>query len=294
MRIALIGPGAIGGTAAAALLQTAAHDLTICARQTFDTLRWTRADNNETKAFPANVIAAPAEASHADWVLLAVKSHQTASAADWLAATVGANTRLAILQNGVEHRERVAPFVPKDTPLVPVVVRLPAQRTAPGAITTYGNAALIVPDDAPGREFAQLFAGSFVKVETDGDFQTRLWEKLCLNCAGGALTALTLRPDAIASSPQLAALARQMIDEAMAVGRAEGARFADGFADQLIAFQSQPRAARGNSMYYDRRDGRPLEWDARNGVVGRLGRRHGIATPVSDAMTALLQSFDRT
>lgn len=34
--------------------------------------------------------------------------------------------------------------------------------------------------------------------------------------------------------------------------------------------------------------GRPLEWDARNGVVQRLGAKHGIPTPVSDVVVPLL------
>lgn len=37
-----------------------------------------------------------------------------------------------------------------------------------------------------------------------------------------------------------------------------------------------------------------MEWEVRNAVVGRLARRHGIATPLNDALTALLQSADRS
>jgi 2-dehydropantoate 2-reductase len=44
----------------------------------------------------------------------------------------------------------------------------------------------------------------------------------------------------------------------------------------------------GTSILFDRQAGRTLEWDARNGVVQRLGRRHGIATPVSDVVVPLL------
>ena len=41
-------------------------------------------------------------------------------------------------------------------------------------------------------------------------------------------------------------------------------------------------------MLYDRRAGRRLELDARNGVVVRFGGRHGIATPLNAAVCALL------
>jgi len=288
--IALIGPGAIGGTAAAALLDAGKHELTICAKQAFKTLTTTRNDNGETKSYPVKVVTDPANIGKTDWVLLAVKSHQTPSAAAWLKATIGPGTRLAILQNGVEHREHVAPYIPADTTIVPVVVMLPAERTAPGKITFYGRSILTVPDDEAGRALAALFAGTFLRAESDADFLSRAWEKLCMNVPGGALSALTLRPDAIAADPGIADLARALLGEAMAVGRAEGAQLDPSLADTLMGFFARPNN-RGNSMYYDRRDGKPLEWDARNGVIARLGRKHGIATPVSDVIVPLLRAL---
>jgi 2-dehydropantoate 2-reductase len=291
-RIALIGPGAIGGTAAAAIAQRGRGALTICAHSKFDTLKLTRSDTNETKASSVTVVTSPSNAAHADWVILGVKSHQTPSAGEWLKATVGPKTRLAILQNGVEHRERVAPYIPAGTPIVPVVVQLPAQRTAPGAITTYGPALLIVGDDEDCRAFAELFADTFVRVQCDSDFRTREWEKLCLNAASGSLTTLTMNPDCIATVPGMRDLAQRIVEECVAVGRAEGAKFADDYAANLANMLAARRGNRGNSMFYDRRDGKELEWDARNGVIVRLGAKHGIATPVSATLVPLLRALD--
>ena len=48
----------------------------------------------------------------------------------------------------------------------------------------------------------------------------------------------------------------------------------------------------GTSMLFDRLAGRPLEWEARNGVISRLGARHGIPTPVSDRVAAELAALD--
>jgi 2-dehydropantoate 2-reductase len=287
--IAIIGPGAIGGTIAFALSDK--HDVVICANTAFDTLAITRVLTKERQTVPAKVWTSPAQAKPVDWVLICVKSHQTQAIVGWLKALVGKNTKVAVLQNGVEHRERVAPLVPIGTTIVPVVVALPAERVAPGEIEMHGGAQLTVPDDDPSHAFVGLFDGTFVKASTDRDFKTRVWEKLCLNCAGGALSALTLRPDALASTPEMTALGVRLIQETMAVGKAEGARFADDLVEQLVAMQTSHRVARGNSMYYDRRDGRPLEWDARNGVVQRLGRKHGIPTPISDVIVPILKSL---
>lgn len=289
MNVAIIGPGAIGGTVGFAL--SGRHDVVICANQWFDTLAITRVQTKEREAVPAKVLTQPSEARGVDWVLVCVKSHQTPAVAGWLKALVGKNTKVAVLQNGVEHRERVTPLVPLGTTIVPVVVALPAERVGPGEIEMHGGAQLTVPGDDASHEFVGLFEGTFVKASTDRDFKTRVWEKLCLNCAGGALSALTMRPDALASTPEMTALGVRFIQETMAVGTAEGAHFADGFVEQLVAMQTSHRVARGNSMYYDRRDGKPLEWDARNGVVQRLGRKHGIPTPISDVIVPILKSM---
>jgi len=289
MKVAIIGPGAIGGTVGFVL--SGKHDVVFCSKQWFDTLAITRVQAKERQAVPATVLTTPSGAQSVDWVLVCVKSHQTAATAGWLKALTGKNTKVAVLQNGVEHRERVTPLLPIGTTIVPVVVALPAERVAPGEIEMHGGAQLTVPDDDASHEFVGLFEGTFVKASTDRDFKTRVWEKLCLNSAGGALSALTLRPDALASTPEMTALGVRFIQETMAVGMAEGAKFADGFVEQLVAMQSSHRVARGNSMYYDRRDGRPLEWDARNGVVQRLGRKHGIPTPISDVIVPILKSM---
>ena len=290
--MALIGPGAIGGTIGFALAEKG-HALTICANSAFAELGLTRADTKERRSVPVTVVTSPAEMKPADWVLLCVKSHQTDGAAAWLKATIGPDTKVAVLQNGVEHRDRVAPYIGAGNAVVPVVVILPAERTRTGEITSYGGAALTVPDDAEGRAFAALFAGSFVKVSTDADFVSRAFEKLCMNAPSGALCALTLNPAALAAYPDLVPLAQTIVEECMAVGRAEGARFADGFAKQIVGMFTRP-GGRGNSMYYDRRDGKPMEWDARNGVVQRLGRKHGIATPAADTLVPLLKSLSGT
>ena len=58
--------------------------------------------------------------------------------------------------------------------------------------------------------------------------------------------------------------------------------------DGVLAVAGEHRS----SIAVDRREGRPMEWEARNAVVGRRGRAHGIATPWNDALTALLRATD--
>ncbi len=288
-QISVLGPGAIGCVVGAALIE-AGHDVTFCARQSFARVS-VQKSGEAAKTFPAHVITAKGDTAPADWVLLCVKAHQVPSAAGWLGAVVGPNTKVAVLQNGVEQRERTQPFVPATTALVPVIVDLPASRTAPGQIVWHSRANLTVAEDAAGKEFCALFTGSFVTASTDSDLLTRAWLKLCVN-APGAILVLTGQPMRIFHKPGIADVARAILRECVAVGRAEGAKLDDALIEPQIERFLKAGPEEGNSIYADRIAGRPMEWDARNGVIVRKGALHGIPTPVSAALVPLLAALD--
>jgi 2-dehydropantoate 2-reductase len=286
-RIVLIGPGAIGGAMAAALC--GGHDLTICAIRGFETLTIHPAQG-AVERYKVRVVTTPEAITPADWILLCVKSHQTPGAAKWLTAATGPRTKVAVLQNGVEHRARVAPFLDAAIPVVPVVVQLPARAVAPGEIELFGITMLEMQDDPVGLEFAGLFAGTRIETRLTPDILTRMWEKLCFNARDGALAALTLVPDAPSRDPELEKLARRIAEECIAVATAEGAKLPDGLADKVARTVAR-KDNKGNSMYFDRLAGRPMEYDARNAVISRLGAKHNIPTPVSDILAPLLRAL---
>jgi len=138
-RIAVIGPGAIGGTVAAWLAQDAANDVILCARTPLERLE-VEAPGGTIEARPT-VLTDPARAATADWVLVCTKTYDAAGAAAWFGGLVGDGTRIAILQNGVEHVELLAPFAPPGR-LLPAVVNIPAERLAPGRILQRHNGAI--------------------------------------------------------------------------------------------------------------------------------------------------------
>lgn len=288
-RITLIGPGAIGCAIGAALME-AGHDVTFCARRSFARLS-VQKESEPAKVFRAKVVTTPDKVSAADWVLLCVKAYQVPSAAAWLRAAVVPGVKLAVLQNGVEQRENTEPYVPSGTTIVPVVVDLPVSRTAPGEAVWKRVASATVPDDAVGQEFCSLFAGSFVTAETTDDFVTRAWLKLCLNAPSGAILALTGQRMGVMRSHGIAEVARSILKECVAVGRAEGAKLDDALIERQVGFFLSANPEDGNSMYEDRMAGREMEWNARNAVIVRKAALHGISVPVSAALVPLLAAL---
>jgi 2-dehydropantoate 2-reductase len=285
--VAVIGPGAIGGIVAAWLAQSPESRVTVCARSPLADIVVDTPDGPLAAA--TRVLVDPAKAHPCDWVLVATKTYDVGSTATWLARLVGPETRIAVLQNGVEHVERFAGLVPAER-IVPAVVDIPASRTGPGRMRQHRHGSILVPEGAHGEAFVALFAGSPIAVATDPDIRSCAWRKLCINAAG-AVGALTFSPPGARWSPGLESIIRALAEECATVGRAEGAVVPPEVVEAVVERAAKSSAAGGrNSMEADRLAGRPMELEARNGVIVRLGRRHGIPTPVNAMIVAMLEA----
>lgn len=284
-RIAVVGTGAIGATIAAWLIADPALDVTLCARTPFDRLRVETPDGM-LESHP-RLLTDPAGATPTDWAIVTTKTYDAPGAARWLDRLVQDGTYVAILQNGVEHRARFPQLAAER--IVPVVVDIPAERTAPGAVVQRRTGSLTIPAGPTGEAFAALFAASPIELRLTEDWRTAAWAKLAINCAG-VVSALTLRPAGIAHDPEIADLMRGLVRECIAVGRAEGALLTDDVADQVVEGYRAGPADSINSIHADRLAGRETEVDARNEVIVRLGARHGIDAPLNRMAATLIRA----
>jgi 2-dehydropantoate 2-reductase len=284
--ILLIGPGAIGATLAAWLCQDDRHRITVASRSDFSSIE-TTTPQGVIRASP-RVITKPEDAEIVDWILAVTKTYDSEAATAWLAKATGPRTRLAVIQNGVEHVRRFEKHF-EVARIVPVMIDLPAERTATGRTVQRGPARMVVPQGENGAAFLQLFAHTNFDATQTTDFTTAIWRKLCLNSAG-AVSAVLAKPAGISHHDGVAEIMRNIVRECVAVGRAEGATLEDSIPDDILAGARRAPRDAGNSIYADRIAGRPMEIDARNGVIVRLGRRHGIATPINALMVALLEA----
>jgi len=288
-RIAIVGPGAIGGAIALWLEKTGRHDVTLCARRPLAELCLDTPRGRLTARL--QVLTEPAAAQPVDCVMVATKAYQAVATAAWLPALVTPDTTVAILQNGVEHRERFSPYVPAEQ-ILPVMVGISAERPEPTRILQRGATRMTVPDDARGRNFAALFSDTPVEVTRTADFKTAIWRKLCGNSAG-AINALLLQPTHVMHDERIGELTREIVRECIAVGRAEGAILDDSVAEAVLTGMRNAPPDSINSMQADRLERRPMEIDARNGVIVRLGHKHGIPTPCNRMAVALLEALER-
>ena len=282
--IALVGPGAIGTTVAAALHEVG-RTPAIFGRSAHEQLEL-RFDGGRI-AVPRPVRTNPSEVDNTfDLVFVAVKSTQIDATAPWLSALCNKNTVVCVLQNGVEQKALVAPHVP-GSPVLPSVVWFPAQREPDASVWLRGKARITLPDTPETSLVLAALSGTRCSVDVAADFTSVAWRKLLQNAVAG-LMVLAGRRAGMYSRADIAGLALAYLQECLEVARAEGATLGDEVPQEIVdAFRGYP-ADLGTSILADREAGRPLEWDSRNGVVQRRARSHGIATPISDLVVPLL------
>lgn len=294
--VAVVGLGSIGGVAAGCLAGAGRHRVVACVRNSVARLTLDLPDS--TAELPLCSLTDPAQAEPADWVLLCTKTQDTPAVAPWLDRLCTPTTKVAVLQNGIDHVARVAPFA-KGATGVPVIVYFNGERLAQDReakllhvrLRQGADQDLLAADDDAGRAFTQLFQGTPLRVGNSGDFVTAAWRKLLINAIASPITALTLQRQAVLRRPDIQELCHAILGEAITVGRAEGAKLGNDEATRAMAalFTFPPDA--GTSMYFDRAAGRRLEHAALTGAIVAAGERHGIATPINRALLPLLAAI---
>ena len=287
--VGIIGLGSIGGVIAGLLCALDRHDIIACVRHPVERLTVEQSDG--AIEVPIKALTDPTEADPRDWVLLCTKAHDTLSSAPWLQRLCGPRTRVAVLQNGIGHAERLAPLVGAAT-IVPTIVYYNGERLAPDRVRfrRAGEYEFAVSEDPGGRAFAELLEGTSMRVLRSPDFNTLAWRKLLINAVANPITALALRRQAVFRRDDVKTLCLAILDEAAAVGRADGARLAADEAEKILATLLTYPADAGTSMYFDRLGGRPLEVEALTGAIVAAGERHHVPTPLNRMLLTLLRA----
>ena len=176
--------------------------------------------------------------------------------------------------------------------VIPTIIYYNGDRLAPNHVRLRKVARydLMVPDSSAGREFVALLEGTMLNVQLSGDFATYAWRKLLLNVVVNPVTALTLQRQSVLRRPDVHALCLEVLAEAIAVGKADGARVKEEDAVRIMETLFSYSGELGTSMYFDRLAGRHLEVEALTGAVVAAGERHGVATPLNRALLVLLRA----
>jgi len=291
MRIAILGPGGVGGLLAG-LLERSGNEVTVVASESTAALINERGIRITSVTFGDFVARPPAVARlelPTDALIVATKSAGLEPALERIATEP---PLVLPLLNGLDHiallRRRFAP-----SSVIAGSIRVEADRPEPGVVLHTSPFLLVSMAGAEPamagaiERLGQALERAGVPSKVlDSEAQV-MWSKLVrLNALACTTSAYDKLLGEIRDTPALRADLLGAIEEASAVGRAEGASDVD--AARAMAELEAAHATLGSSMQRDIAAGREPELDAIPGSVLRAGARHGIACPTIERLVVLI------
>jgi 2-dehydropantoate 2-reductase len=300
MKVAILGPGALG-CLLAALLRESGVDVFLVDYRPERVARLRRQGiqvhtlEGGHRVVPVPIGLAP-EVGPCALTVVAVKAYQTATAAQVLPGLMSQGGMTLTLQNGLGNLETIARVVGAGRLLAGVGL-LGVTRRDEGRIIYAGRGAIYI-GAPPGSRVASseaaavvdLFRRAGLECQPREDIEAALWEKLVINVGVNPLTALLRVPNgALLQLPEAWEVAVAAAQEAQAVAQATGLILTGDPASRLRQVCTHTAANR-SSMLQDILGGRPTEIEALNAQVSTRGRALGLPTPVNDLLTLLLRA----
>ena len=292
VRVAVLGPGGVGGLLGGLLARAGATVTCLAGADTAAALdrQGLRIDSRRFGHFAVPVRAAECLSEPVDVCLVTVKATQLETALQRVPADVLGGALVVPLLNGVEHVALLRQRYPEAAVLA-ATIRVESTRVAPAQIRHDSPFASIELAAGHGRrdrveQLAHTLQQAGPDVRVTDDEGATLWGKLNFLAPLALLTTDEGAPAGVVRERRREDLVA-VIAEVAAVARAEGAP-----ADEhgVLQFFDQVPASMQSSMQRDAAAGRPTELDAIGGAVVRTAARHGIPVPVTARLVEQLRA----
>jgi 2-dehydropantoate 2-reductase len=311
MRFVMLGAGAIGGVIGGQLAR-AGFDVVLVdplrdhvEAITRDGLRLEGVHGSHRLRVPAVTDVAAAGLRPDDVVVLSVKSFHTEQAMRALQRAAPVELPVFCAQNGVRNEEVAARHARR---IHGVMVMIGAKRLVPGEVVQTSAGPLGVgawptgvSDDV--RLFADAVAKTDLPVYVTDDIARHKWHKMLVNLNNATFGLIGVSAQEALSDPEARAWMADVYEEGVHVLRAAGVPFEGppGLASIERRIQELRQPPRGveippdellkhrPSLWQDlhHRTGQ-VEADWFNGEIVRLGQAHGVPTPYSSLLLALI------
>jgi 2-dehydropantoate 2-reductase len=290
MRIAVLGPGGVGGLVAGALEQAGTPAIVVARESTAQLIaeRGLRVSSVRLGEFTAHPRALTTLSEPVDVLVVATKATGLQQALGRIGSTPGL---VLPLLNGLDHiallRERFGVGV-----VVAGAIRVEADRPQPGVVVhTSPFLRIDMASREPAawprmEELAATLERAGIPTRVRDSEPQVIWGKLVrLNALACTTSAFDRLLGEIRTTPELRAELVGAIEEGCAVANAEGAAID---ASDPLGELSEAHATLGSSMQRDIAAGRPPELDAIPGAVLRAAARHGLQCPTIERLVAMI------
>ena len=301
MRVAVMGAGAVGGYLGARLAG-ASNDVAFIARGPH--LAALRRQGLTLESPQGNLHIRDAlftddfsQVGVVDLVLFCVKSYDTEATADKLASLIGDRTIILSLQNGVDNADKIAQRWGHKRTLAGVVY-IGSQLLQPGKIKHSSGGRIVFGElDGQVHESTQaverVVSSAQISCEVSKAIRNIQWRKLLWNapfCAISCLTRTNVKE--IVESESLTKLALDCMTEVREAAQAQAIDLDPALFEETLNF-SKSLGDFKPSMLQDLEAGKPLEYEAFNGIVVGLLGRMGKQAPTNQVFYGALKYLDK-
>lgn len=303
MKIAVVGPGALGCLVAGSLKAKAGEDVWLldnipgrAKRIAENGIRIEGFGGNHT--VKVNVTPDAKDIGVCDLVIICVKSYSTEDASKDIKELVGEETSVLTLQNGIGNVQVLNDYFGADK-VIAGVTNHGSTLLGDGHVRHAGKGDTII-----GKSDGKLSSGlkNVSTVLTKAGFTTKIskdidsviWSKLIINVGINALTAITgLANGKIAQYEEVRDLMRDAVQEATRVVKRKRIKLSYDDPIQKVESVAKATATNISSMLQDVQNKKKTEIDYINGAIIRQGKAIGVPTPVNQVLTALVKTIER-
>ena len=254
-----------------------------------------RAERLSTKGISVNnivlnpkVYSDPSQGIHIDLLILAAKTYSMDSVIEDMRPLIDKDTILLPIENGITTTTRLQNEFPENRVFHGVVLRTDAHRqsrrvyyhTLGEMQIGYADNHVVKPEVQEAYERLKELG---INVKIYEDMLKTKWRKWMLN-TGASQTAVEVQAECgfFGQVEEVRELMKMLMDEILAVGKAEGVDIDEQDRDEIIEMLINFPPDKKMSMLQDYEAGRPIELDEYAGQVVKLGRKHGIPTPANE------------
>lgn len=302
MKIAVVGPGALGCLVAALLKNKASQDVWLLDKRPDRALEikgsGIRAEGiGGTYTAKIDVTADAGDIGVADLVIICVKSYSTEDACKSAKDAVGKDTSVLTLQNGIGNVQILNDHFGEER-VIAGVTNHGATLLGTGHIRHAGRGDTII-GKADGKRSSALknisavLTKSGLNTKVSTDINSVVWSKLVINVGINALTAITrLKNGKLVEYEHSRELLRGAVQEASRIVKRKRVKLAYDDPIQKVEGVAKATGANISSMLQDVLSGKRTEIDFINGAIVRQGKSLGIPTPVNEVLANIVKTIE--
>jgi len=298
--IAIVGAGAMG-----AIYASKFHDadpgctVLVASGKRYENLKENGLIVND-KPYRLQVVRPEEKTGPSDLILVAVKNHQLAEAIEGLRNQVGRDSIILSVMNGIDSEEQIGAVCGADKVVYAMAAGIDAERE--GNRVRYTTSGRIVFGEKVNRTLSErvkrlqaLFDHAGINHHTPEDMIRMLWWKFMVNVGMNQVSAILRGTYGIfQTSPTARELMVAAMREVVALAGPASVNLTGKDIEDWFPVMATMSPDGKTSMLQDIEAKRKTEVEMFAGRVIELGKKHGVPTPLNDAMFKIIRAMEET